>query len=162
MATSTIDGIVEEAVITRHRSQGSFYERIKFRLDDGSTRTWRKAHVLNNVAVLLAPGTRGRFYLFKAIDHRGVSGVRTADGQEAFGVAKLNEYVFLGLVAFNLLLTIFYATVMKDDVSSFARAIALVLMILGVPFYFIFRQNRVEAERAFRADAGFRPPAAVA
>jgi hypothetical protein len=60
MATSTIDGTVEEAVLKRRRNQGSFYERIKFRLDDGSTRTWAKAHVMNNVADLLVPGTRGR------------------------------------------------------------------------------------------------------
>ena len=93
MAQSTIDGTVEEAVLRRRRSQGSFYDSIKFRLDDGSTKTWTKAHVMNNVGDLLTPGTRGRFYLFTAIDHRGVSGIRTDDGREAFGVARLNEQV---------------------------------------------------------------------
>ena len=52
-----------------------------FRLDDGSTKTWAKAVVMNNVADLLKPGTRGRFYLYTAIDHRGVHGVRTDDGR---------------------------------------------------------------------------------
>lgn len=154
MATSTIDGTIEEAVIKRRRSQGSFYERIKFRLDDGSTRTWAKAHVMNNVGDLLVPGTRGRFYLFTAIDHRGVSGVRTDDGREAFGVAKLNEQVGIGIVIAMALLTFLYVALMNS-----VSILALVLMVLGVPMFFLYRQNRLDAEKAFRADAGFRPAA---
>lgn len=157
MATSTIDGTVEEAVIKRRRSQGSYYERIKFRLDDGSTRTWAKAHVMNEVGNLLAPGTRGRFYLFTAIDHRGISGVRTEDGKEAFGVAKLNEYVGIGMVAAMGLLTALNIA-MFDKVSI----LALILMVLGVPMFFLYRQNRLDAEKAFRAEAGFRPAARAA
>lgn len=157
MAASTIDGTVEEAVLKRRRSQGSFYELIKFRLDDGSTRTWAKAHVMNNVGNLLVPGTRGRFYLFTAIDHRGVSGVRTEDGREAFGVARLNEQVGLWLVIINIALTVLYITVL-DGISI----LALILIVLGVPMFFLYRQNRLDAEKAFKADAGFRPAARAA
>ena len=157
MATSTIDGTVEEAVLKRRRSQGSFYERVKFRLDDGSTRTWAKAHVMNNVGDLLLPGTRGRFYLFAAIDHRGISGVRTDDGREAFGVAKLNELVGLWIVIINLLLTVMYIAFM-DSIS----VLALILIVLGVPMFFLYRQNRLDAEKAFRTDAGYRPAARAA
>jgi hypothetical protein len=157
MATSSLDGVVEEAVIRRRRSQGSFYERIRFRLDDGSTRTWAKAHVMNNVGDLLLPGTRGRFYLYTAIDHRGVSGVRTADGREAFGVARVNELVGLWIVIVNLLLTVMYVAFM-DSIS----VLALILIVLGVPMFFLYRQNRLDAEKAFNADAGFRPVARAA
>lgn len=157
MAQSRIDGTVEEAVIRRRRSQGSFYDSIKFRLDDGSTKTWTKAHVMNNVGDLLTPGTRGRFYLFTAIDHRGVSGVRTDDGREAFGVAKLNELVGMWLVIINILLTILYITVLKG-----ISVLALILIVLGVPMFFLYRQNRLDAEKAFRDDAGYRPPVRAA
>ena len=157
MATSTVDGTVEEAVMKRRRAKHSFYERVKFRLDDGSTKTWTKAHVLNDVAALLVPGTRGRFYLFTAIDHRGISGVRTDDGREAFGVNPVNEYAGLGIFISMTLLTILYVTVLEK-----ISIIALVLAILGVPMFFLYRQNRVDAEKAFRADAGYRPPAAAA
>jgi hypothetical protein len=157
MAVSMIDGTVEEAVLKRRRNQGSFYERIKFRLDDGSTRTWAKAHAMNNVGELLAPGTRGRFYLFTAIDHRGVSGVRTDDGREAFGVAKLNEQIGLGMVVLSILMTILYIT-MLNGVSLWF----LILIVLGVPMFFLYRQNRLDAEAAYRADAGYRPPARAA
>jgi hypothetical protein len=154
MAQSRIDGTVEEAVLRRRRSQGSFYDSIKFRLDDGSTKTWTKAHVMNAVGDLLTPGTRGRFYLFTAIDHRGVSGIRTDDGREAFGVATLNEKVGIWLVIINILLTILYITVLNG-----ISVLALILIVLGVPMFFLYRQNRLDAEKAFRDDAGYRPPA---
>jgi hypothetical protein len=157
MATSTIDGTVEEAVLKRRRPKASVYERIKFRLDDGSTRTWAKAIVGNEVANLLAPGSRGRFYLFTAIDHRGVSGVRTDDGREAFAVSKVNELAGMWIVIINVLLTIFYIAVM-DGVSI----LALILIVLGVPMFFLYRQTRLDAEKAFQADAGYRPPARAA
>ena len=157
MAQSTIDGTVEAAVLRRRRSQGSFYDSIKFRLDDGSTKTWTKAHVMNNVGDLLIPGTHGRFYLFTAIDHRGVSGIRTDDGREAFGVAKLNEQVGMWLVIINILLTILYVT-MLNGIS----VLALILIVLGVPMFFLYRQNRLDAEKAFRDDAGYRPAARAA
>ena len=49
----------------------------------------------NNVADALKPGTRGRFYLYTAIDHRGIHGVRTADGREIYGFGKQNEIISL-------------------------------------------------------------------
>lgn len=157
MATSTIDGTVEEAVLKRRRAKVSFYERVKFRLDDGSTKTWTKAHVANEVGDLLVPGTRGRFYTFTAIDHRGISGIRTDDGREAFGVNRINEYAGLGIFISMTLLTILNIAVLEK-----VSIISLVLAIIGLPMYFLYRQNRVDAEKAFRADAGYRPAAPAA
>ncbi len=154
MAISTIDGTVEEVVIRRRRSQGSFYDRIKFRLDDGSTKTWTKAHVANKVGDLLVPGTRGRFYFYRALDLRGLGGVRTDDGRAVFCVPRFNEYAGLGIAFSMTLLTVFNVT-MLQQVSLWA----LILAILGVPMFFFYRQNRVDTERAFEADAGYRPAA---
>src|SRR5436190_20850654 len=157
MAASMIDGTVEEAVLKRRRPKASVYERIKFRLDDGSTRTWTKAIVGNEVANLLAPGTHGRFYFFTAVDHRGVSGVRTDDGREAFAMGRANEYAGLGIFISMILLTIFNIT-MFNQVTIWA----LVLIVLGLPMFFLYRQTRLDAEKAFQADAGYRPPARAA
>jgi hypothetical protein len=154
MATSRIDGTVEEAVLKRRRAKASFYERVTFRLDDGSTKTWTRAHVANEVGDLLAPGTHGRFYTFTAIDHRGISGVRTDDGREAFGVNRVNEYAGLGIFVSMTLLTAINIAVLEK-----VSIISLVLAILGLPMYFLYRQNRLDAEKAFRADAGYRPAA---
>lgn len=157
MATSTIDGIVEEAVLKRRRAQASVYERVVFRLDDGTAKTWAKAVVLNDVADLILPGTRGRFYLFTAIDHRGISGVRTVDGRQASGVPKVNEKASVWVIAMMTVLNCVYVLAL-DKISI----LALILMILGVPMYFLYRQVRVDAERHFAADAGYRPASAAA
>ncbi len=153
MATSMVDGTVEEVVLKRRRSKMSFYRQIRFRLDDGSTRTSSRAHVSNNVADLLVPGTRGRFYAFTAFDHRGISGVRTDDGREAFGVGRQNEYAGLGVFVSMTLLTILYWTVLEK-----LSLLSLILAVLGLPMYFLYRQNRLDAEKAFRRDSGYRPP----
>src|SRR4051812_46171474 len=104
MAVSTIDGTIEEAALRRRRPKNSTYDSIKFRLDDGSAKTWTKAQVMNNVADLLTPGTRGRFYMFTGVDNRGISGVRTEDGKEVFGGFKLLEQVWMWLLGFNIVL----------------------------------------------------------
>jgi hypothetical protein len=154
MATSTIDGTIEEAVLRRRRAKVGVYDRILFRLDDGSTKTWTKAVVMNNVGDLLTPGTRGRFYAFSAIDHRGISGVRTDDGREAFGVSRVNENAGIGIAIAMTLVTVMYVTLLNK--ISF---LCLILAILGMPMYFLYRQTRLDAEKAFQADAGYRPPA---
>lgn len=154
MATSTIDGTIEEAVLRRRRAKMGVYDRILFRLEDGSTKTWTKAVVMNNVGDLLTPGTRGRFYAFSAIDHRGISGVRTDDGREAFGVSRVNENAGLGIAISMTLVTVMFVTLL-DKISI----LCLILAILGVPMFFLYRQTRLDAEKAFRRDAGYRPPA---
>lgn len=157
MATSTVDGTIEEAVIKRRRAQVSFYDRVKFRLDDGTTKTWTKAHVVNEVSDLLAPGTRGRFYLYTAIDHRGIGGVRTDDGREAFGVSKVNEKIGLVIAIAMPLLLLLEVTVLER-----MSYLTLALAVLGLPMFLLYRQNRVDAEKAYNADAGFRPAARAA
>ncbi len=154
MAASKIDGTVEEAVLRRRRPKISVYDRILFRLDDGTTKTWTKAVVMNNVAELLTPGTRGRFYVFSAIDHRGISGVRTDDGREVLSLSRINEYAGLGVfISMTLLCTLQIS--LMDGVSIWA----LVLAVLGLPLFLLYRQTRLDAEKAFNADAGYRPPA---
>jgi hypothetical protein len=157
MAVSIIDGTVEEAVLKRRRAQASVYERVTFRLGDGTTKTWAKAVILNDVADLVLPGTSGRFYLFTAIDHRGISGVRAADGREACGVPKVNEKASIWVIVMMTLLNALYILAL-DKISI----LALVLMILGVPMYFYYRHVRVEAERQFAADKGYRSAAVAA
>jgi hypothetical protein len=157
MATSIIDGTIEEAVLKNRKRLGSRFDKVVFRLDDGGTKTWTRAVVMNNVAELLRPGTRGRFYLFTAIDHRGIHGVRTAGGREEFGVTRVNELAGLWISILNALVLVLYVAVL--DRYSWTFWLALVLMVLGVPMYLAYRHTRLEAERHFAADAGYRPAA---
>lgn len=154
MAVSIIDGTIEEVELKRRRKLGSVYSRILFRLPDGSTKTWGKSVVWNNVADRLKPGTEGRFYLYTAIDHQGIHGVRTADGDEVYGFGKVNEYVSIGVLVMTALTVALSVTAFQE-----VPLLAAILLVLSVPMYLLYRNTRVQAERQFRADAGYRPPA---
>jgi hypothetical protein len=155
MAVSIIDGTIEEVELKRRRKLGSVYSRIMFRLPDGTTKTWGKSVVWNEVADRLKPGTKGRFYLYTAIDHRGIHGVRTADGGEVYGFGKVNEYASIGVLVLSALTVAFSIMAFQD-----APLLATILLVLSVPMYLLYRNTRVQAERQFRADAGYRPPTA--
>ena len=154
MAVSIIDGTIEEVELKRRRKLGSVFSRILFRLPDGSTKTWGKSVVWNNVADRLKPGTKGRFYLYTAIDHRGIHGVRTADGEETFGFGRVNEYVSIGVFVVSAL-TVALSVMALNSLPL----LAAILLVLSVPMYLLYRNTRVQAERQFRDDAGYRPPA---
>jgi len=155
MGVSVIDGTIEEVVLRRRRKLNSVYDRVMFRLDDGSTKTWGKSVVSNNVADHLKPGVKGRFYLYTAIDHRGIHGLRAADGREVYGFGKQNEIISIVIVVTMTLTTFLSVTVLGH-----VQLLALILMVLGVPMYFLYRGTRVQAESQFQADSGFRPAAA--
>jgi hypothetical protein len=155
MGVSVIDGTIEEVVLRRRRKLGSVYDRVVFRLDDGSTKTWGKSVVWNEVADHLKPGLRGRFYLYTAIDHRGIHGIRTAGGQEVYGFGKVNEIVSIVIFVTMALLVAISVATMGD-----APLLATILLVLSIPMYILYRGTRVQAERQFRADTGFLPAAA--
>ena len=154
MAVRTIDGTIEELELKSRRKLASVYSRILFRLSDGSTKTWGKSVVSNEIADWLKPGLKGRFYLYTAIDHRGIHGVRTADGDEVYGFGKVNEYASIGVLVVS-------ALVVTLSLLAFGRAqlLAAILLVLSGPMYLLYRKTRVQAERQFREDAGYRPPA---
>lgn len=155
MGVSVIDGTIEEVVLRRRRKLGSVYDRVVFRLDDGATKTWGKSVVWNQVADHLKPGLKGRFYLYTAIDHRGIHGIRTADGREVYGLGKVNEIIALVLFVVNALVVGLSMATTGD-----APLLSLILLVLAIPMYLLYRGTRVQAERQFQADAGVRPAAA--
>jgi hypothetical protein len=153
MAVSVIDGTLEAAVVKRIRGKTRIYQSLQFRLRDGSSRSIAKAIVHEDVAALLEPGTSGCFYLYTAIDHRGISGVRDDRGRQAFAVSKVNEYAMMATAGIGIVLTLFYLTDNKVSIWG------LLCIVLGIPGYFLYRHVRAEATRQFEAHAG---PAASA
>jgi hypothetical protein len=154
MAVSIIDGTLVEASLKTARMNLRIYNHLKFRLADGSEKTVAKSVVDAEVAALLMPGTSGRFYLFTAIDHRGVHGVRTADGRTVFKYPKNNETAMLVVVAMGaLLLMLGYA---MGGISIWG----VLCLLLGVPAYFLYRSVRGSAEQQFNGDGSYRAPAA--
>ena len=147
MGVSTIDATIVEAEPGRRAARVRFFKKIVFRLDDGTTRTVAKAVVHSSLAGHLQPGAQGRFYLFTAIDHRGLHGFRDRKGGAFFHFPKNNE-----------VLTLFMTIIMGLWVGGALVAVgglpvlATIFLILGIPAYILFRQTRIQAQRQFEAD----------
>lgn len=157
MAVSVIDGTVEEAVPGRRAAKVQFFKHIKFRLNDGTTRSIAKPVVHCELAPHLQPGTIGRFYLFTAIDHRGIHGLCDSQGRAFFQYPRNNEVIMLGLVVLMVLWAAFSIALVGD-----LGIIPAIILLLGPGAWFLFRKSRIEAERQFAADGGFVPaPRAV-
>jgi hypothetical protein len=149
MAVSTIDGILEEAVVKRSFARVISYERLRFRLADGGEKVLTRIVAEKGLAEHLQPGTRGRFYLFKVIDHQGVCGLRDASGGAWFAFIKGAEN--------GMLISIIVGTaalVLSVLLRTWITSWAVISLLIGLPMFILYRTARLEAERRFAADEG--------
>jgi len=150
MAIEVIDGTIEAAVVKRSTAATTLYDSITIRTADGSQLRLDKVAAAPDVAAALQPGTEGRFYGYKAIDHRGLFGMRTRDGRAAFAIPTGNERIMLmmaivGFAGFVVLLLL----------GKGIGLLALILGVLGVIGYFKYRSTRIEGRARYDADAGY-------
>jgi len=150
MAFEVIDGTVEAAELKSSNAKVAMYDRIVIRAADGSERRLEKVAVSPGVAGMLEPGTPGRFYGYKAIDHRGLYAARTRDGRSAFAVPTGNEKLMLmmaivGLGGFAIMLIF----------GSKIGLLSLILGVLGVIGSIRYRRDRTEARTRFDGDSGY-------
>jgi hypothetical protein len=150
MGIEVIDGTVEAAVVKRSSAALALYDSITIRTANGSERRLDKVAVAPAVREMLEPGTHGRFYGYKAIDHRGLFAVRTSDGRTAFAIPSGNERIMLvaaivGPVGFVILLAL----------GKGIGLLALLLGVLGTIGYFSYRRTRLEGRARYDADAGY-------
>jgi hypothetical protein len=149
MAISTIDGTLEEAVVKRSFARVISYERLRFRLADGREQVLSKTVVEKGLAERLQPGTKGRFYLFKVIDHQGVCGLRDGAGGAWFAFIKGSENGMLITSAVGAT-----ALILSVLLRTWLTSWAVISLLIGVPMYIVYRTARLEAERRFAADDG--------
>lgn len=150
MGIEVIDGTIEAAAVKRSSATLALYDHIVIRTADGSQRRLEKVAVAPAVAEALKPGTGGRFYGYKAIDHRSLFGIRTSDGRAAFAIPSGNERIMLmaavvGLAAFVVLLLL----------GKGIGLLALVLGVLATWGYLSYRRTRLEARARYDSDAGY-------
>ncbi|HEY5711153.1 MAG TPA: hypothetical protein VIT38_04585 [Allosphingosinicella sp.] len=152
MAVSTIDGTIEEAVIKSSRMNLRVYKQIRFRLRDGSETIVAKPIADAKVAALLQPGTSGRFYMFKAPDHKGFHGVRDDQGHAVYEFPRNNEKL--------MLIVMIVATIVSGLLLTFGLFSGWMIIALGIsiPFYFILKSLRTKAQQQYDSDGGYRPP----
>lgn len=148
MSVTAIDGTLEAASLKRKVRNISIYDSIVIRRDGGGEERLGKTMVSNPVADLLEPGTRGRFYTYASIDHKGMHGVRTADGKAAYDFPQNNEKIAIFVFVVNAIWLI--GGVLLD---GGVRLFPLALTALAVVIYPLYRKTRMEALRQFEADA---------
>jgi hypothetical protein len=150
MGIEVIDGTIEAAVVKRSSATLALYDSITIRTTEGSERRLEKVAVAPDVAAALKPGTEGRFYGYKAIDHRGLFAMRTRDGRSAFAIPSGNERIMLmtaivGAVGFVVLLLL----------GKGIGLLALVMAVLGTIGWFKYRSTRIEGRAKYDADSGY-------
>ena len=147
MSVAVIDGTLEAANLKRRVRNISVYDSIVIRRDGGGEERLGKTMVSNPVADMLQPGTRGRFYTYASIDHKGMHGVRTAD-KSVYDFPQNNEKLMLIVGAINLVWLV--GGVLYD---GRARLLPLALVALAAIVYPLYRKTRLETRRQFEADA---------
>lgn len=150
MSVSAVDGTLEAVDLRRKTRQLSVYNSLIFRLADGGEMRLAKAVVANQVAAALEPGTRGRFYLYKSIDQKGIHGVRAADGTSVHVFPRVNERLMLMVLIINAILL-----VGRILIDGSLWLLPLGLVVMGAIVYPLYRKTRVESERQFHGDSGY-------
>ena len=154
MSVAAIDGTLEAANLKRRVRNISVYDSLVIRRDGGGEERLGKTMVSNQVADSLEPGTRGRFYTYASIDHKGMHGVRTADGKAVYDFPQNNEKIMLVVLALNLVWLV--GGILYD---GRARYFPLALVVLAAVVYPLYRKTRLEARRQFDADSSATIPA---
>lgn len=147
MSVSMIDGTLEAVTVKRKASKVWRLTGLKFRNADGSETDLASAVATPRVGAALVPGTTGRFYLYSAVDHKGIHGVRPAGGALVTDFMRTNETV-MAVVFFVNLVWVGVTVVLRDGIPLLGAG----LMVFAGVFYFVYRATRVEAEAQVAAD----------
>lgn len=150
MGIEVIDGTIGTATVKRSNARVVLYDSITLRTTAGSERRLEKVAVAPDVAAALQPGTEGRFYGYKAIDHRGLYGMRTRDGRSAFAVPSGNEKIMLVMAIVGLIVLVGSLLLGKG-----IGLLALIVTVLGGVGYSKYRSDRIQAQARFDADSEY-------
>ncbi len=149
MSVSIIDGTVESADLRRATGKVRVYRSIAIRRAGGQVEEVKKPLVHADLAPLVEPGTSGRFYLFKSIDHRGIHAVRPQGGSPVFRYPRTNELIGMGLTLF----TAIWIAISMNYLGGLP-IFALIGFVIGLMVWVVNWQLRRSAERQFADDNG--------
>ncbi|HEX8125693.1 MAG TPA: hypothetical protein VF548_08940 [Allosphingosinicella sp.] len=150
MAIEVIDGTIGTVTVKRSTSRVVLHDCITIRTTDGAERRLDKVAVAPDVAAALQPGTEGRFYGYKAIDHRGLYGFRTRDGRSAFAAPSGNEKIMLVMAIVCAAVVVISLLLGKG-----LGLLALIAAVVGAVSYFKYRSDRIEARARYDGDSNY-------
>ena len=147
MATSIIDGIIEEAHLKRSFWNMRVFDPVLIRRTDGQVENLGKNIVEGHLAEHIVPGAAGRFYRYTAVDHRGIHGVRLDNGEEGYGFARNNEIASIACIMLGVVLFAFY--LLTGTVVTSWMWLILPIGLVGLPLYW---SARAAAWRQYAGD----------
>jgi len=149
MATSIIDGTIEEAHLKRSFWNMRVFDPILIQRADGQVENLGKTIVEGNLAHYIVPGAAGRFYLYSTIDHRGIHGVRLDNGEEAYGFARNNEIGSIICILMGAALLAVYLLT-----GTMVTGWMWPLLLIGFVFLPFYWSARAAAWKQYAADEG--------
>lgn len=147
MSVLAVDGTLEAVTIKRRASKAWRLADVRIRQADGTETVMKSAVAAPEVGAVLEPGMRGRFYLYKAIDHSGIHAVRPDGGTVVAKFPKVNETLMAVLFVINLVVLV-GLLLLRDGLPL----LALILLPFTGVLFFLYRATRVEAEQQLARD----------
>lgn len=145
MSVSVVDGTVIEAVKTRTKPFAR-YRMLTIARRDGGIERIKGPVAASAIGERLVPGAEGRFYLFKAIDHGGVHGIRLGDGTEIYAYPGNNIRLFV--LAIVIAIAWIAISVMNDKLPL----LAVGMIVLGAVGVVLTSKSKNETRRQFESD----------
>jgi hypothetical protein len=147
MAHFHVDGTLVVAKLKRNVLGGGVYQDVTVREEDGSHRNIGTLTVLSDMKAAMAPGTRGRFYVYDVLGSKGLYGARPVGAKARAYFPYRWDVMFAGMGALNLLMALGWWLA----AGSFAP-FAIVLGLLCLTMEALFVQTRIGAMRNYRSD----------
>ena len=150
MAIEVIDGMIATATVKSSNAKVVMFDGISIRTTAGPELRLEKVAAAPDVAAALQAGTEGRFYGYKAIDHRGLFGLRTRDGRSAFAIPTGNEKIMLAMAIVSLAVVV-GSLLLGKGLGLFSA----ILAVLGAVGYFKYRSDRIAARARYDSDTEY-------
>jgi hypothetical protein len=153
MTVSTIDGTLESVNVKRKYAKLWRLSDLVFRKADGSQDVLDGQTIVTpEIGAALQPGVAGRFYIYKALDHKGIHAVRSPDGAVLMQFPKTNETLMMILFLVNVV----WVTLMVV-VREGLPLLGVALIVFSAVLYLLYRGTRVQAEAQVNADRRVPP-----
>ncbi len=153
MAVSIIDGTLETFTVKRKASAVWRLHDLVFRTNEGGeSRLDGMCVVTPQIGAALQPGVSGRFYIYRAIDNKGIHAVRPAGGSVLMKFPRSNETLMGILFLINIA-----AAGAMFALDGRPNWLTIALIPFTSVLWFLYRATRKEAEAQVAADGAARP-----
>lgn len=147
MPVWTIDGEVTAVELRNRKGKYVVLRRLQLRGHDGTEHELKTVCAAGEVAEALTPGSRGRFYISKALDQTGVHAVRLEGGKSAHAWHNNMELMSFIMLGAGAILLVAALTGYRG-----LGLIGLVGLPLGAIFYTFVRKAKLEGLKQFEED----------